>query len=100
MTTLPPRLNHFSEPSVTLAAPGLPVRSMLPCRRRDIAKPRLSNSIHRLLPLFDRARGRNLPLVLGTVVNTAGPTYTKAGAQMLMSADGETAGLLSGGCLE
>ena len=40
------------------------------------------------------------PLVLGTVVDTSGPTYTKAGAQMLIAADGETAGLLSGGCLE
>jgi xanthine dehydrogenase accessory factor len=60
----------------------------------------LSNSIHRLLPLFERAMARAEPLVLGTVIDTSGPTYTKAGAQMLLASDGEAAGLLSGGCLE
>lgn len=39
-------------------------------------------------------------LVLATVVHTIGSTYRKAGAQMLISADGRSAGLLSGGCLE
>ena len=40
------------------------------------------------------------PLVLATVVHTIGSTYRKAGAQMLIAADGRSAGLLSGGCLE
>jgi xanthine dehydrogenase accessory factor len=40
------------------------------------------------------------PLVLATVVHTLGSTYRKAGAQMLIAADGSAAGLLSGGCLE
>lgn len=39
-------------------------------------------------------------LVLATVVQTIGSTYRKAGAQMLIAADGRNAGLLSGGCLE
>ncbi len=39
-------------------------------------------------------------MVLATVVQTAGPTYTKPGAQMLIARGGEYAGLLSGGCLE
>jgi xanthine dehydrogenase accessory factor len=39
-------------------------------------------------------------LVLATVVHTLGSTYRKAGAQMLIAADGSAAGLLSGGCLE
>jgi xanthine dehydrogenase accessory factor len=57
-------------------------------------------SLHRLLPLFARARLANEPLVLATVIRTGGSTYAKAGAQMLIASDGEYAGLLSGGCLE
>ena len=57
-------------------------------------------SLHRLLPLYDRALLANEPLVLATVVRTGGSTYAKPGAQMLIAADGEYAGLLSGGCLE
>ena len=57
-------------------------------------------SLHRLLPLFERARALDQPLVLATVIRTAGSTYAKPGAQMLIAADGEYAGLLSGGCLE
>jgi xanthine/CO dehydrogenase XdhC/CoxF family maturation factor len=57
-------------------------------------------SLHRLLPLYDRARLEGEPLVLATVIRTAGSTYAKPGAQMLIASDGEYAGLLSGGCLE
>jgi xanthine/CO dehydrogenase XdhC/CoxF family maturation factor len=57
-------------------------------------------SLHRLLPLFERARAAQEPLVLATVIRTGGSTYAKPGAQMLIAADGEYAGLLSGGCLE
>ena len=56
--------------------------------------------MHRLLPLFERAREAREPLVLATVIRTGGSTYAKPGAQMLIAADGEYAGLLSGGCLE
>lgn len=38
--------------------------------------------------------------VLATVVATAGSTYRKPGARMLLMADGSYIGLLSGGCLE
>lgn len=38
--------------------------------------------------------------VLATVVATAGSTYRKPGARMLIMADGSHVGLLSGGCLE
>jgi xanthine dehydrogenase accessory factor len=38
--------------------------------------------------------------VLATVVATAGSTYRKPGARMLIMADGSYLGLLSGGCLE
>lgn len=37
---------------------------------------------------------------MATVIRTGGSTYAKPGAQMLIAADGEYAGLLSGGCLE
>jgi xanthine dehydrogenase accessory factor len=57
-------------------------------------------SFHRLLALFERNRESHRPLVLCTVIRTAGSTYAKPGAQMLIAADGEYAGLLSGGCLE
>ena len=60
----------------------------------------MSASLQRLLPLFERERVRHQPLVLATVVRTAGSTYTKPGAYMLIAGNGEYAGLLSGGCLE
>jgi xanthine/CO dehydrogenase XdhC/CoxF family maturation factor len=57
-------------------------------------------SLHRLIPLFERARQSSEPVVLATVIRTAGSTYAKPGTQMLIASDGEYAGLLSGGCLE
>jgi xanthine dehydrogenase accessory factor len=60
----------------------------------------MSLSLQRLLPLFERERALHHAMVLATVVRTAGPTYTKPGAHLLLAADGEYAGLLSGGCLE
>lgn len=49
---------------------------------------------------FRSYRDRGEALVLATVIETIGSTYRKAGAQMLIAADGSAAGLLSGGCLE
>ncbi len=60
----------------------------------------MSSSLRSLLPLFSREHDAGCPLVLATVVRTAGPSYTKPGAMMLIAASGEYAGLLSGGCLE
>lgn len=40
------------------------------------------------------------PLVLASVYETEGSTYSKAGAQMLITHDGNFQGMLSGGCLE
>lgn len=39
-------------------------------------------------------------LVLATVYETEGSTYSKAGAQMLITGDADFQGMLSGGCLE
>jgi xanthine/CO dehydrogenase XdhC/CoxF family maturation factor len=60
----------------------------------------MSLSLQRLLALFARERALGRALVLATVVRTSGSTYTKAGEHMLMTDEGEYAGLLSGGCLE
>ena len=58
---------------------------------------RLDTSLELLL---ERAPATQTARVLATVVTTAGSTYRKPGARMLIMADGSYLGLLSGGCLE
>jgi xanthine dehydrogenase accessory factor len=58
---------------------------------------RLDTSLELLL---ERAPANGAARVLATVVSTAGSTYRKPGARMLIMADGSYLGLLSGGCLE
>jgi xanthine/CO dehydrogenase XdhC/CoxF family maturation factor len=58
---------------------------------------RLDTSLESLMENVARD-GR--PGVLATVVATAGSTYRKPGARMLIRSDGSYFGLLSGGCLE
>ncbi|HEX4387301.1 MAG TPA: XdhC family protein [Steroidobacteraceae bacterium] len=53
-----------------------------------------------LLPLLERERASGGTLALGILVHTAGSTYRKAGALVLIAANGDYAGLISGGCLE
>lgn len=64
-----------------------------------IARPhvRLDTSLELLL---EHAPAAGMARVLATVVATAGSTYRKPGARMLIMADGSYLGLLSGGCLE
>lgn len=57
-------------------------------------------SLGPLLPLFDRERAGRRALAVGLLVHTAGSTYRKAGALMLIAENGDYAGLLSGGSLE
>ena len=54
----------------------------------------------KLLEFFDARRAAGKAMVLATVYETAGSTYSKAGAQMLVESDGIFQGMLSGGCLE
>ena len=53
-----------------------------------------------LLQSFDAWRATGEPLVLATVYETAGSTYSKAGHRILLAANGDYRGLVSGGCLE
>jgi len=57
-------------------------------------------SITELCRFFKDAQQRAESLVLATILRTEASTYRKAGARMLMTADGRASGMLSGGCLE
>ena len=53
-----------------------------------------------LLTAFTTWSAEDKPLVLASVFETSGSTYSKAGAQMLITDHGDFQGMLSGGCLE
>ena len=57
-------------------------------------------SARKLQKAFSKWSAVGQPLVLATVYETEGSTYSKAGAQMLITGDGLFQGMLSGGCLE
>jgi xanthine dehydrogenase accessory factor len=57
-------------------------------------------STRTLLEAFDRWRHERQPIVLATVFETLGSTYSKAGHRILIAANGDYQGLVSGGCLE
>jgi xanthine/CO dehydrogenase XdhC/CoxF family maturation factor len=57
-------------------------------------------SARRIIEAFETWRDAGRQLVLATVVETAGSTYTKAGHRILINDDGQFHGLVSGGCLE
>ncbi len=54
----------------------------------------------KLLEFYEASVQRGEPLVLVTVFETQGSTYSKAGAHMLVDPQGVFRGMLSGGCLE
>lgn len=56
-----------------------------------------------LQSIIDASRAiaqRGTQLALATVVNVTGSTFRRPGARMLIAADGQTVGSVSGGCLE
>lgn len=57
-------------------------------------------SSRRVLQTFDQWRQSGEPIVLATVYETLGSTYSKAGHRILIAANGDYQGLVSGGCLE
>lgn len=73
------------------------MKSFKPSRAAGRLDVRLDTSLELLT---ERAPREPVARALGTVVATAGSTYRKPGARMLIMADGSNLGLLSGGCLE
>ncbi|HEX5049119.1 MAG TPA: XdhC family protein, partial [Gammaproteobacteria bacterium] len=57
-------------------------------------------SVRQILEYFDARRAAGEPLVLATVYDTLGSTYSKAGHRILIAGNGDYRGLVSGGCLE
>jgi xanthine dehydrogenase accessory factor len=53
-----------------------------------------------IIDAFDRWQKGQVPLVMATVYATEGSTYSKAGHRILIAANGDYQGLVSGGCLE
>jgi xanthine dehydrogenase accessory factor len=60
----------------------------------------LMSDLSQLLAFRDRQQAANVPLLLVTIVHTAGSTYRKPGARLLLTSDGQHEGTISGGCLE
>ena len=58
------------------------------------------SDLSQLLAFRDRQQAANVPLLLVTIVRTAGSTYRKPGARLLLTSDGQHEGTISGGCLE
>lgn len=58
------------------------------------------NQVADILKLAQQAQQQNTDAVLATVVRTEGSAYRRAGAMMLICADGRSVGMISGGCLE
>lgn len=57
-------------------------------------------NVRYLLAAYRDWRKTSTRLVLASVFETAGSTYSKTGARMLITDDGRFQGMLSGGCLE
>ena len=56
--------------------------------------------INDILKLASEVQRHNSEAVLATVVRTEGSAYRRAGAMMLICADGRSVGMISGGCVE
>ena len=63
----------------------------------NLENPNLENNMFAAL---SRYSGRGESLALATIIETLGSTYRKAGARMLIDAEGRYFGLLGGGCFE
>jgi len=57
-------------------------------------------SARQILQSFEAWQAAGEPLVLATVYDTLGSTYSKAGHRILIAGTGDYRGLVSGGCLE
>jgi len=57
-------------------------------------------SVRQIIRSFEHWQRERTSLVLATVYETFGSTYSKAGHRILIAANGDYQGLVSGGCLE
>jgi xanthine/CO dehydrogenase XdhC/CoxF family maturation factor len=57
-------------------------------------------SVRQIIETFEAWRAAGAPIVMATVYDTLGSTYSKAGQRILIAANGDYRGLVSGGCLE
>lgn len=57
-------------------------------------------SVRRIIQTFQDWQQTGEPMVLATVYQTAGSTYSKAGQRILIRGNADYQGLVSGGCLE
>lgn len=60
----------------------------------------MSSEIQSILSAFEQSQRQGKSAFLATVVATQGSTYRRPGARLFIPDDGETVGLVSGGCLE
>jgi xanthine dehydrogenase accessory factor len=58
------------------------------------------NELQSIINEYRENEQKNTPVALATVVRVTGSAYRRAGARMLITADGHTVGSVSGGCLE
>jgi xanthine/CO dehydrogenase XdhC/CoxF family maturation factor len=58
------------------------------------------HELTQLITLYETSQSAGQAAVLATVVNTSGSTYRRPGARLLLAPNGDTAGMVSGGCLE
>ena len=58
------------------------------------------SELSQILDAAEAMAARGEPMALATVVATRGSTYRRAGARLLIPAEGEPIGNISGGCLE
>ena len=57
-------------------------------------------TIKNIIETFDIWKEKENPVVLATVYETSGSTYSKAGQRIIINSEGDYQGLVSGGCLE
>jgi xanthine dehydrogenase accessory factor len=60
----------------------------------------MSSEIQSIINAFEQSYHQGKSAFLATVVGTQGSTYRRPGARLFITDDGETVGLVSGGCLE
>lgn len=88
---------RLGQPRTVIGLGG--AKQAIPAHISDKLRP-MDPSLAQLCRFFRDAQERGQALVLASMLRTEGSTYRKAGARVLIDADGQMSGTLSGGCLE